>query len=211
MTAPIRRVSVPCRYLTAALAVLLAGCVSYQLPPEPTREQLEAVTNVHIGGTVGVEPYAIPYYSNALKAALIESRLFDFVDDAERVSNPTLMARIERIPDEPPHYVPTVSNAWEQLPAVLTIVTLGLIPSFGTTEDGYNFSLRRPGDSGPAVVVESLYRGRGVVGWIALFVTLSPDYVGVAPGYPENSHRFRLFVRRLTAEKATELRPAESR
>jgi len=154
---------------------------------------------------VGVEPYEYYLYSNKLKAALIESQLFDRVDDAERIRNPTLIARIEQIPEFLPSAPTTFASAMKTLPTALTIVSFGLIPSFHTEEYGYAFSLRRPEDPDRTVLVETMYSGRQVIGWYALIASRSPDYLSSVSGSPEESERFRLFLQLATAKGASEL------
>ncbi len=72
------------------------GVQGMALAARLTPDQEALARSGRIGGTVAVEPDQYGVYSEGLKIALVERGLFDRVDGADRIENPTLIARIER-------------------------------------------------------------------------------------------------------------------
>lgn len=173
----------------ALLAVLTTGCISSPLPPRLSPDELELARTAYIGGTVAVEPDEHPAYSRSLIRNLSRTGLFERVGDIDEVSDPILIARVER-----PISGQAVIPLW---PAI----SLGIIPLSVEESFGDHFSLRRPSDDTRAVV-DAPFSGTSTMGWLALLQSGSPDYV---LGEPEKSEEYRLYLRRLTAAKAREL------
>jgi hypothetical protein len=163
-----------------ALAVLVGiaiagGCSSSMLPPKVLAAQLTTIRQAHVAATVGVEPYKYPVYSESLIKDLRATGIFDAVDATGIVEHPRLLAAVDR----PVHGTATVP--------VITIITLGIVPTTVEEEFGYVFTLRSS-DSRKSVQIDYTYRGNTTLGWWALFLNLSPDRTS---GDPTQTSRFR--------------------
>ena len=164
MRKPLAATAIVCG--TIVLIGLLKGCASEQrpLPLNASEEtQLEARA---LGLSLGVEPSTPPVYAENLLHALRQTGLFRDVQPAENIQTPDLFARVER---------PIYGNA---VIPILTFVTLGLIPTVTEDEHGHSFSLRSPTSSAERVMVEYVHRGYTVLGWVAGFLNLFPQWTG---------------------------------
>lgn len=155
---------------------LMGGCSSSTLPPTVTAAQLAAIKEAHIAATVGVEPYQYSVYSEALINDLRASDIFDEVDTVDSFQNPKLIAAVER----------TVYGT-ATIP-IVTIITLGLVPTSVDEEYGHVFSLRSSTDPRRTIEIEYTYRGKTTLGWWALFLNFSSDRQS---GDPTQTARFR--------------------
>ena len=155
---------------------LAGGCSSSTLPPKLTAAQIAAIRNVHIAASIGVEPYRYPVYSDSLIKDLRATGMFDRVDSTERLKQPTLVAVVER----PVHGTATIP--------VLTIITLGIVPTTVEEEHGYAFSLRSPTDPRNLVQIDYTYRGPTTLGCWAFLLNFLSDRTS---GNPEETQRFR--------------------
>src|ERR1700722_11363549 len=168
--------------LLAAMAAFGGGCVGWgsgALPPRLSTAEEARLKGAHLALTVGVERNQAPVYSDNLVKALRRTGLFVSVERLEQCTNPpALVARVERR-----IYGSTV------IP-LLTLLTFGIIPTNTEEETGYSFSFGSSTPSGQKVPVEYSYKGRTMLGWIAIFDGLSPDRI-LFPFAAENSRRFR--------------------
>jgi hypothetical protein len=163
--------------LTVLVGIAIAGgCSSSRLPPKVTAGQLTAIRNARVAATVGVEPYKYAVYSESLIKDLRATGIFNAVDTTGTLKNPTLVAAIER----PVHGTATIP--------VLTMITLGIVPTTVEEEYGYVFSLRSSMDPRNSVHIAYTYRGATILGWWALVLNLSPDRTS---GDPTQTSRFR--------------------
>lgn len=130
----------------------------------------------HFKASIGVESYKYPIYTEGLIRDLRATGLFDRVDPLEQIDKPDLIARTER-----PVYGKATLPFW-------TIVTLGVVPTTVDEEHGHVFSLRRPGNAEPSVLVDYTFRGATTLGWVAAFLNLTANRTA---GNPIETPRFR--------------------
>ncbi|MDB6066947.1 MAG: hypothetical protein JWR26_3155 [Pedosphaera sp.] len=171
---------VPLTLLLVIMAVLGGGCVgvaSSTLPPPLSATQKVRLKTARLPLTVGVERYKYPAYSDALVKALRNTGVFVRVDHLERFSSPpSLVARVER----------QISGS--TVIPILTLLTFGIIPTTADETYGYAFSLGTPGREPQRVPVEYSYQGRVTLGWVSVFLWLTP---GHSTFNPEHNRRFR--------------------
>lgn len=169
------RIARPFCALLLFVSSLLFGCASAVLPPALTPTERTVVDSTHFAATVGVESYDFnPAYSDRLALALQRTGLFDDVRPLDELPNPDLIARVER------HVYGTATI----LP-VITLLTLGVIPTWIDEEWGEVFSLRTA-DSEP-VQIDFTFVGPSVGGWAAAVMNLSPNRTS---GDPRETPRF---------------------
>jgi hypothetical protein len=171
--------------LVVPLVVMAAfgnGCVGWgssALPPRLSTAEEAKLKGAHLPLTVGVERYEAPGYSDGLVKALRRTGMFVSVEHLEQCTNPpALVARVERR-----IYGSTVIPLW-------TLLTFGIIPTNTEEETGYSFSFSSSVPAAQKLPVECAYKGRTMLGWIALFDGLQPDRI-LFPFDAENSRRFR--------------------
>ena len=177
------------------VAGLLKGCASEQRPlPLDTSEETLLGSN-GFGLSLGVEPSTPPVYAQSLLHALQQTGLFREVQPAERVQAPDLLVRVER---------PISGNA---VIPILSLITLGLIPTVTEEEHGYSFSLRSPKSSEQVVIVEYVHRGYTVLGWVAGLLNLFPQWTGDSV---QNDPRFKERLKLAILIKAQEIKAVTS-
>jgi hypothetical protein len=144
---------------------MVAGCNRTALPPRLTPSQRAYLAGAHFSGvTIGVERFHYPVYSDRLALALRATHLFAQVDIVETFATaPTFVARVER---------PVYGTAMVPL---VTVLSLGLIPTTVEEEYGYAFSLARSTTPAQRIPVEFTYHDITGVGWRPLFVNLRKD------------------------------------
>jgi len=181
------------RKLTAlsALTLSLLACATAAVPAPISRSDADLLATVHFPAVVGVERYEYPVYSERLIASLRSTGLFREVGRLEEIDDPDLVASVRR------QIYGTAS-----LTPVLTIVTLGIVPTIGTEEWGESFTLRSAAGGGSAVPIEFSYSGPTTLGWAALFRAPSPRH---ALGRPYDKPRFQEAFAVAIAEKAAEI------
>lgn len=154
----------------------LGGCISASLPPALTDAQRVSLARTHFKATVGVEEYKYPIYSEHLIHDLRATGLFDAVESIDRLSNPDLIARVERSV-----YGTATIPLW-------TILTLGIVPTTVEEEHGHVFSIRAGDSPERSLVVNYTYRGPSTLGWYSAILNLFPDRTS---GDPIETPRFR--------------------
>jgi hypothetical protein len=179
------------------LPVLGSGCVgpgSASLPTELSAAEKARVRNAHLPLIIAVERYHYPAYSDALLAALQQTKLFDHVDFRDRLQKPpSLIAEVEQ---------PVAGNP---VIPIRTLFSLGIIPTTFGENHGYVFSLHSPSNENEKKVIEGTtfrslkdetqkvmidyrYCAKTTLGWVALFKACSRDEVMFSP---ESHQRFR--------------------
>jgi hypothetical protein len=174
---------------------LLKGCASEQrpLPLDTSEETLLGSNGFRL--SLAVEPSIPPVYAQSLLHALQQTGLFREVQPAERVQAPDLLVRVER---------PISGNA---VIPILSLITLGLIPTVTEEEHGYSFSLRLPKSSERVVMVEYVHRGYTVLGWVAGLLNLFPQWTGDSV---QNDPRFKERLKLAILIKAQEIKAVTS-
>jgi hypothetical protein len=148
------------------VAGLLKGCASEQRPlPLKTSEET-LLGSKGFGLSLGVEPSTPPVYAQALLHALQQTELFRVVQPADKIQAPDLLAQVER------------SITGNAVIPILSLITLGLIPTVTEEEHGYSFSLRSPKSSERVVIVEYVHRSYTVLGWVAGLLNFFPQWTG---------------------------------
>ena len=153
----------------------IRGCASAALPPEPSASELAMVRATHFRATVCVETGQFPAYSRSLVQSLRRTGLFDEVELLEDLPNASLVAHVQR----PIYGTATIP--------VLTILSLGLVPTTVQEEWGESFTLHRNGTFEPVVAVDFSYVGPTTLGWWATVRSISPD---IATVHPPETGRF---------------------
>lgn len=177
------------------VAGLLKGCASEQRPlPLNTSEQTLLSSN-GFGLSLSVEPSTPPVDAQSLLRALQQTELFREVQPADRIQAPDLLARVERT---------ITGNA---VIPVLSLITLGLIPTVTEEEHGYSFSIRSYKSSGRVVIVEYVHQGYTVLGWVAGLLNLFPQWTGDSV---HNDPRFKERLKLMILTKAREIRAVAS-
>ena len=177
------------------VAGLLKGCASEQRPlPLNTSEQTLLSSN-GFGLSLGVEPSTPAVYAQSLLRALQQTGLFREVQPPERIQAPDLLARVER---------PITGNA---VIPILSLITLGLIPTVTEEEHGYSFSIRSPKSSERVVIVEYVHRGYTVLGWVAGLLNLFPQWTGDSV---HNDPHFKERLKVMILTKAQEIKAVTS-
>ena len=151
--------------LTVTLGILLvAGCATTRLPPALSAADMARIQRS--GMTVGVEEYRYPVYTDSLIADLRKTGLFGSVDRRwDLPVRPDVVATVE----EPIH-------GTASLRPLLTLVTLGIIPTTIVERHGQVFSLVSPDRPTESVRISYTYESESVLGWVALFLNLSPNW-----------------------------------
>lgn len=174
------------------LLLLAVGCATSALPPKLSESQAERVRTTHFAARVAVEQYEPSGYSERLIQALRSTGLFDEVGPLGAVEEPDLVASVDR---------PIYGTA-SMLP-LLTVVSLGIIPTFVSEEWGEDFTLRATGDGGGDVGIELSYEGPTTLGWLALLRAVSPRHT---LGNPRETPRFRAGLSHALVAKEQEIR-----
>ncbi|TKS57733.1 MAG: hypothetical protein EWM72_03460 [Nitrospira sp.] len=165
------------------VAGLLKGCASEQRPLPLNSSEQTLLSSNGFGLSLGVEPSTPPVYAQTLLRALRQTKLFREVQPAEKVQGPDLLVRVER---------PITGNA---VIPILSLITLGLIPTVTEEEHGYSFSLRSLKSSEPVVIVEYVHRGYTVLGWVAGLLNFFPHWTGDGVHYdPRFNERLKLAI-----------------
>lgn len=186
-------VSIACSLVV--VAGLLKGCASEQRPlPLSTSEQTLLSSN-GFGLSLGVEPSTPAGYAQSLLRALQQTELCHEVQPSDKIQAPDLLARVER---------PITGNA--MIP-ILSLITLGLIPTVTEEEHGYSFSLRSPKSSEQVVIVEYVHRGYTVLGWVAGLLNLFPQWTGDSV---HNDLHFKERLKLMILTKAQEIKTVSS-
>ena len=177
------------------VAGLLKGCASEQRPlPLNTSEQTLLSSN-GFGLSLGVEPSTPPVYAQSLLRALRQTELFREVQPAERVQALDLLVRVER---------PITGNA---VIPILSIITLGMVPTVTEEEHGYSFSFRSPKSLERVVIVEYVHRCYTVLGWVSGLLNLFPQWTGDSV---HNDPRFKERLKLAILTKAQEIKAVTS-
>lgn len=176
------------------VATLLAGCGSALPPPRLAAAERAEVAAVGRLGTVAVDPGAQRSCA-AMEGMLKRTGLFTEVVKLDPAA-------------APPDYVAAIEDRCSYrrggfIP-ILSILTLGVVPTFEKFQLGFAFSLRDT-RSGETIHVPCEIEGRLGVGWV-------PAMMAVLPGWtrqdPEQSPRFE---NRLAYSIASRLPPGSRR
>ena len=160
-----------------AVSALLAGCGSALPPPRLSSGERARVASAGSLGAVAVDPAPGKTCDREFLDMLRRTGLFTRVEPLDAVAAPAeYVAAIEdRCSYRRGGWVP-----------MLSVLTLGVVPTFGRFELGYAFSLRDT-RSGETVHVPCEIDARLGVGWI-------PAMMAVLPGWtqedPERTSRF---------------------
>lgn len=179
--------------LTLLPAILLSGCAGFTsttLPPATSAPQ-PPIVHASEPLTVGVVPFEEREHSDSLIKTLKQTGLFAQVVYMDELSSaPDLVARVEE-----------KSNPQLACP-VVTLLTLGLVPTRITDTYGHVFSLQSPGSDDRKVLIDHRYKATTTVGWVALCKALSKDETLL---YPERHARYRANLRHAIIKRSPEI------
>jgi len=179
--------------LLVCLAALSSfSCATATVPAALPPEDAELLSTVRIPARVGVEQYEPAVYSERLISSLRSTELFEYVGPLNQTDNPDLIASVRR---------PIYGTA--SVVPILTILTLGVIPTWVSEEWGESFTLRSAGAQGSEVNVEFTYSGPSTLGWAALLLAPLPQH---ALGRPYDKPRFRRAFAAAIARKEPQIR-----
>ena len=166
---------------TVLLLVLMVSsslaCATATVPAALPPEDAALVSTVRIPATVGVERYEPVVYSERLISSLRSTGLFEDVGPLDEIDDPDLIASVRR---------PIYGTA-SVLP-LLTVLTLGIVPTWGSEEWGESFTLSNARARDSEVEIEFTYSGPTTLGWAALLLAPLPTH---ALGRPYDKPRFR--------------------
>jgi hypothetical protein len=149
------------------LALLLGGCGTMQLPPRLTPDERTLVESHRFDAVVGVAPYKFDHIRKDVRAVVSDTRLFtrvDFVEDLEAMGvAPDLVVSVQG-----------VSGGTALIP-ILTLVSLGVLPTFARETMGYDLIFAAP-DRSEALTVGYSFRGRVGLGILASPLNLLPGW-----------------------------------
>jgi hypothetical protein len=185
------------RPIWSVLLLLLVGssslaCATATVPAALTPEDAELLSTVHIPARVGVERYEPAVYSERLISSLRSTGLFEDVGPLDEIDDPDLIASVRR---------PIYGTA-SVLP-VLTLLTLGIVPTRVSEEWGESFTLSSARARGSEVEIEFTYSGPSTLGWAALLLAPLPKH---ALGRPYDKPRFRMALAAAIAREEDQIR-----
>ena len=155
--------------------LMVSSCASSRLPPPLSATEQGQIMPLDL--SVGIEPYQYPVYSDELRNDLRNTKLFEAVElKGKMKESPDLVAYVEK---------PIYGTA--SIRPCLSLITLGIIPTTVTEQHGEVFSFSSPEDPSRIVRVEFTYESATRLGWLALFMNLSPNW----SFNPQSSHRYR--------------------
>jgi len=192
-----RKVLVAIGIVCSAVVVagLLKGCASEQRPLPLNIGEETLLSSKGFGLSLGVEPSTPPVYAQSLLRALQQTGLFREVQPSDKNQAPDLLARVER------------SITGNAVIPILSLITLGVIPTVTEEEHGYSFSLRAPKSSERVVIVEYVHRGYTVLGWMAGPLNFFPQWTGDSV---HNDPRFKERLKLAILLKAQEIKSVTS-
>jgi hypothetical protein len=149
------------------LTLFLGACGTMQLPPRLTPDERTLVETHRFDAVVGVAPYSIEHTRKSVRAVVRDTGLFtrvDFVEDLEAAGvAPDLLVSVQR-----------VSGGTSMIP-ILTLVSLGVLPTFTRETMGYDLIFATP-DRSEAITVGYSFRGRNGMGILASPLNLLPGW-----------------------------------
>lgn len=183
--------------LILSLVVILAGCCSTPLPPALTQEERGFIENHKaIDAVVAVTEYKYPVYSRELYGTLKRTDIFTdviYLRDAHDKKVAYIAEENRRIHGQ--------ASLWP----LLTVISVGIIPTWAEEENGISFILKEMNDPSKIYYVEVSWTGTTILGWVGLFAALLPDRTFFNP---ERSRRYydRIHFEVLKALPAAEKR-----
>lgn len=180
------------RLLPSLLACSMLSCATAAVPASLSLEDATLVATVRFSATVGVEQYEAPVYSDRLIASLRSTGLFEEVRPLDLIENPDLIASVNR----------RIYGTASMMP-LLTIVTLGIVPTVVREEWGESFILRSAENPDSEIDIEFTYSGPSTLGWAALLRAPFPRH---ALGRPYDKPRFRRALAAAIARNRDEIR-----
>lgn len=174
---------------------LLKGCASEQRPLPLNTSEETLLGSKGFGLSLGVEPSTQPVYAQGLLHALQQTGLFREIQPSDKIQAPDLLARVER------------SITGNTVIPILSLITLGVIPTMTEEEHGYSFSLRSPKSSKRVVIVKYVHRGYTVLGWVAGLLNLFPQWTEDSV---HNDLHFKERLKLMILTKAQEIKTVSS-
>jgi hypothetical protein len=162
----------------------LGSCNSAVLAPAHTAAERAQADALHFPIRVGVERYQLPVYSDGLIGILRSTGLFDSVDALDKLgAPPDLVARVTG-PSEGAAVIPA-----------LTLITLGIFPTFADETWGEKFELASPRNPARSVAIETRWTGATALGWLSTLLNLSPGRTsGDVTSHPRSVEHFRVSI-----------------
>ena len=157
--------------LTIALLPVVVGCASQPLPKRPSSLVRQQLATTSIPATVAVDGAGAPLvYAERLVRSLRKTGLFEQVELVGSLQQPDLLVRIEK-----------TSYGVASVAPILTVASLGIIPTWATEGHGGVFTLERPDVEQEPVRIDFFYEGRTILGWAAVAANVGPSRTMRAP------------------------------
>jgi len=166
-----------------ALTLGTAGCGTMTLPPRLSPAERAQIERVRFDADVGVTTEYPRHIRKDVVAILQDTGLFRKVADLDELS-------------EPPDLVVTVTgrHGGKAIIPLLTIVTLGVLPTFFTDDVGYGLVIRSPIPKG-RVPIDYHYTARAGLGFSSAVLNVLPGWHHPAPRPPRRlARRFALAI-----------------
>ncbi|HTY18029.1 MAG TPA: hypothetical protein VMH82_09900 [Myxococcota bacterium] len=172
------------------VAMYFGSCNSAVLAPAHTAAERAQADALHFPIRVGVERYPLPAYSDRLIGILRSTGLFDSVDALDKLgAPPDLIARVTG-PSEGAAVIPA-----------LTLITLGIIPTFADETWGEKFELASPRNPARSIAIETRWTGATALGLACSLLNLSPGRTsGDVTSHPRSVEHFRVSIAAHAAE-----------
>lgn len=150
----------------------VGGCTSHELPAPLSAVETIAIEQTHFDLSVGVErPIRSDRWdAEAPLAALQATKLFKAVDYLDRLSTP-------------PDLIARGSIRIDGTPTIpfLTILTLGVFPTWVQEKWGFTFSFRSPIFERGELEITVRHQGTTVLGWECVYLNMLPNWSQKAP------------------------------
>ena len=173
------------------LAGLLGACGTMKLPPRLTPAERATVETTRFDAVVGVVPYDIAHTRKDIRAVVRDTGLFSRVEMVEDLSEPPdLLVKVHRL------------HGGRSVIPLLTIVSLGILPTFFEDAIGYELIFLTP-DRDRAISVDYRFEGKNGIGILSAPLNLLPGWDHPTARPPERlGERFAVEL----AERADEIR-----
>lgn len=148
------------------LVFVLAGCFSSPLPPALTPEEQAFIKGSEtLVATAAVKEYKHPVYSEELYKTLKTANVFSDV------------IYLGDVHDKKVAYVVEVNrriHGKASLWPLLSVISVGVIPTWVEERHGISFILRKMDDPSDVRYVEVVWSGTTILGWAGFFTAILP-------------------------------------
>ncbi len=161
------------------------------LPPRSGAAEVTRAVALRFPAVVGIEADERRFASENLARCLRETGVFASVEPLDRLDRPPdLVARVEG------------TGAGTAAIPILTVFSLGVIPTLVEESWGVAFSLGKPASPERRISIDARWSGRTILGWVGALANLSPDR---SSEQPTADPRYARHVAALLAAREVEI------